>query len=82
LILGAGGDILFGQMSQKSFQLLFAQQMKGKPFELVAISAGPGAVTACCAQRKMLAPNDIGKPLRCVCRLHSPTVIHEQAVVD
>jgi hypothetical protein len=61
LILGAEGDILPSQSSQKPFQFLLAWQMKWKPFEAFAISPEPGGSTALRGQRKLLRPSQLRK---------------------
>jgi hypothetical protein len=81
LILGAGGDILLGQDGQKPFQFMFTWQMQGQPFEEVAISPEPGAVSALGRERKMLASNSFRKPPHRFIRIHLANVIYEQPVV-
>ena len=81
LILGGGGDILLGQSGQKLFQFMFTWQMQRQPFEEVAISPEPGAVSALGRERKMLASNNFRKPPHRFVRIHLAIVIHEQPVV-
>jgi hypothetical protein len=81
LILGAGRDILLGQSIQKPFQFLFTRSMRWKPFEVVAISPEPGAVTPLCAERKMFPPNHFRKSCDRFIGVHSIIVIYEQPVV-
>jgi hypothetical protein len=81
LILGAGGDIVFGQMSQKPFQLLLARHIMTKHFEAVAISPEPGAVTPPSGERRMLPPKPFGKSARCFIGIHTAILIHEPPVV-
>src|SRR5712692_8376934 len=77
LILGGGGDIVFSQSGQKAFQLLFAGQMKMKPFEVVATSPEPGAVTAPHGQRRELPPKDFHKPVHRFSGITSAISIYE-----
>jgi hypothetical protein len=79
--LGAGGDILLGQDGQKPFQFMFTWQMQGQPFEEVAISPEPSAVSALGGERKMLASNNFRKPPHRFIRIHLANVIYEQPVV-
>jgi hypothetical protein len=81
LILGAGGDILLGQSGEKPFQFMFTWQLQGQPFEEVAISPEPGAVSALGRERKVLASNNFRKPPHRFIRIHLAIVIHEQPVV-
>ncbi len=81
LILGAGGDILLGQDGQKPFQFMFTWQMQREPFEEVAISPEPGAVSALGCECKMLASNNFRKPPHRFVGIHLAIVIHEQPVV-
>jgi hypothetical protein len=81
LILGAGGDILLGQGAQKTLQLLFARQMRRKPFEAVAISAEPGAVTVLRGERKMLPRKHFRESAQCFIGIHTAFLIHEPPVV-
>jgi len=80
LILGAGSDILFGQMGQKTFQFLFTRQMKRKPFEVVSISPEPGAVTPLGGKRKVLAPKRFGMSAHCSIGIHTAILGHEPPV--
>ena len=81
LILGAGGDILLSQDGQKPFQFMFTWQMQREPFEEVAISPEPGAVSALGCECKMLASNNFRKPPHRFVGIHLAIVIHEQPVV-
>jgi len=81
LILGTGGDILLGRDGQKPFQFMFTWQMQRQPFEEVAISPEPGAVSALGRERKMLASNNFRKPSHRFIRIHLAIVIYEQPIV-
>jgi hypothetical protein len=81
LILGAGGGILLGRSGETPFQFMFTWQMQRQPFEEVAISPEPGAVSALGRERKMLASNNFRKPPHRFIRIHLAIVIHEQPVV-
>ena len=81
LILSAGRDILLSQSRQKPFQFLFTRQMRRKPFDLVAISPEPGAVTALRGQRKMFPANDFRKACHRFFGIRSRSLIHEPPVV-
>ena len=70
LILRARGDILRCEIGQKTFQFLFTWQMRWKPFEVVASSPKPGAMTLLCGERKMLAPKHLRKSPHRVGRFH------------
>ena len=76
LILRTGGDMLFSQMGQKPFQLLFTRQMKRKPFEVVAISPEPGAVSPLSGERKMLPPKHFRESAHCFIGVHTAILIH------
>ena len=52
-----------------------------KPFEAVAISPGPGAITPLRGERKMLALNNFRKPVRCFIDIHTAILIYEPPVV-
>jgi hypothetical protein len=80
--LGAGGGILFGQGGQKPFRFMFTWQMQRQPFEELAISPKPSAVSAPGRERKMLASNNLGKSPHRSGSIHFAIVIHEQLVVD
>jgi hypothetical protein len=81
LTSGAGGDILLGKDGQKPFQFMFTWQMQGQPFEEVARSPEPGAVSALCGKRKMLASNNFRESPHRLVGVHLAIVIHEQPVV-
>src|SRR6266568_4190454 len=81
LILRAGGDILFGLMNQNPFQLLFARQMRRKPFEVLAISPEPGAVSPLSGERQMLPPKHFRESAHCFIGIHTAIFIHEPPVV-
>ena len=81
LILGGGGDILLGQSGQKLFQFMFTWQMQGQPFEEVAVSPEPGAVSAPGRERKVFASNHFRKPPRRIVGTHLAILIYKQPVV-
>ena len=72
---------LLGEDGQKPFQFMFTWQMQRQPFEEVAISPEPGAVSALGRERKMFASNNFRKPPHRFVRIHLAIVIHEQPVV-
>ena len=78
--MGAGGDILFGEMSQKTFQLLFTRPTGWKPFEAVALSPEPGAITVLPGERKMLALNNFRKSAHCFIGIHAGILKREPTV--
>jgi hypothetical protein len=80
-ILGAGSDILFGQMSQKPSHVLITRQMKRKPFEAVPISPELGAVTPLSGERKVLPPKRFRKSAHCSLGIHTAILMHEPPVV-
>ena len=55
--------------------------MKWKLFEVFAISADPGAVTALRGRRMELPPNGFGKPADRFIGTHSVDLIYEQLFV-
>lgn len=79
LTAGAGGDTL--AEDHKPFQFMFTWQMRRRPFEEVAISPEPGAVSASGRERKMFASNNFRKPSHRFVGIHWADVIHEQPVV-
>ena len=81
MILGAGGEMLPGKIGKEPFRFMFTLQMKWKPFEVVAISAEPGAVTALRREGKKLAPYHFRKPMHCFAGIHMAVLIHELPVV-
>jgi hypothetical protein len=62
LILGAGGDICFGQGSQELIELLLAGQVRWQHRDVPAIAAQPAAVTLLGFEREVFASNDLGEP--------------------
>jgi hypothetical protein len=61
LILRACGYIFGCKIGKKTFQFLFARQMRWKPLTIVAISPEPSAVTALNGEGKMFAPKHFDK---------------------
>ncbi|MGD1083572.1 MAG: hypothetical protein ABSA47_02335 [Verrucomicrobiota bacterium] len=82
MILDAGGDMLLGQDGQKPFQFMFTWQIQRQPFEEVAISPDPGALSALGRERKVFVSNNFRKPPHRFFGVHLAIVIHEQPVVD
>jgi hypothetical protein len=81
LVLGAGGDILLGQDAQKPLQFMCNLQMQRRPFEEIAISPEPRAVSTPGRERKVLPSNNFGKSPHRFGSIHLAVVIHEQPVV-
>jgi hypothetical protein len=77
LTSGASGDTFAGEKGQKAFKSLFTRQMKWKPFEVVASSREPGALTALHHERKILAPNDFRKSAQRFDGVYSGNLIRE-----
>jgi hypothetical protein len=55
--------------------------MNGKPFEVVAISPEPGAITLFSGETKMLPPNHFRKPAYCLMGIRKVILMHETPVV-
>jgi hypothetical protein len=81
LILGGGSGILADRDGQKPFQFMFTWQMQGQPFEEVAVSPEPGAVSAPGRERKVFASNHFRKPPRRIVGTHLAILIYKQPVV-
>ena len=79
--MGVGGGILLDQDGQKPFQYMFTWPMQRQPYEALAISPEPGAVSALGRERKMLASNNFRKPSHRFIRIHLAIVIYEQPIV-
>jgi hypothetical protein len=61
---------------------MFVVQMRGNPFEEVAISLQPGEIGVLFGECKMFVVNNLRKPAqRLVVGIHLTTAIYEQPVV-
>ena len=81
MILGAGGDIFFGESDEEPLEFLFTRDMGGNIVNEVAILAEPSAITALRTQRKMLSTNDIRHFLDGLFRVHVSILIYEPVFV-
>ena len=82
LDFGARRVILLGQREVgKRSKIMFVRQMRGNPFEEVAISLLPGEAGVFCGECKVFVANNLRKPAQCLAGIHFTTAIHEQPVV-
>ena len=81
LILGAGGNIVFGEGGEELLQLLFTRTMSRQFHNEVAITLEPGAVAAFRGEGKVFAPHDIGGFFQSGFCIHLESLIYEQQFV-
>ena len=81
MILGAGGNIVFGEGGEELLQLLFTRIMRRKFYNVVAITLEPGAVAALRGEGKVFAPHDIGGFFLSGFCIHPESLIYEQRFV-
>ena len=77
--MSADGNTLFGQKSE-NVPAFAHSTMRRKPFEALAISPEPGAITPFRCDRKMLTPNNFRKPVHCFIGIHTALLIHDRSL--
>ena len=81
LILGAGGNIVFGEGGEELLQFLFTRTMSRKFHNEVAITLEPGAVAAFRGESQVFAPHDIGGFFQSGFCVHPASLIYEHLFV-